>query len=112
MSNSKAIFGSVDISTGEIKNGYIDKFGQMQYKKLPWYKRIFQKRPEKTSFLCNTQLYSKLIFSDKKHYFDTAVYKTYNPYTNEIYSIFCNTGSRTVNFDVESFIKTNQLIIK
>ncbi len=45
--NNGLRFVSVDSITGERKDGYIDKNGEMKFKKQPWYKRIFHKPPSK-----------------------------------------------------------------
>ena len=108
--NNRIIFGSINVETGEIQNGYIDKHGQMKYRKEPWYKRIFRKRPEEIEYIGITQLYSQLIWSSKKNYFNAAVYRKFNPYTDQIYSIYANVDGRTIYFDVNAYVKNKVLI--
>ena len=112
--NNSAKFGTFNVTTGEVQTGYVDKSGQMKYRKPPWYKRIFQKRarrPEATEYIGTTELYSQLIWSNTKNYFDVAVYRNYNPYTNETYSCYAIRRNRIIYFDVNAF-ERNELVLK
>lgn len=103
-------FGSVNVVTGELQKGYI-KDSQMKFKKIPWYKRIFQKKPEKVEYVGTTTVYSQLIWSDKKHYFDVSVYRKINPITNETYEIFCFIEGLKYKFNIDAYVYENKLII-
>lgn len=109
--NNDCTFGSINVETGEFKSGYIDKNGDMKYKQLPWYKRFFINRPEKIEYVCYTTMYTRLIWSNKKHYFDVAVYKKYNPYTNKIYQLYASHDDNIIYFDINAFNKTGDLIM-
>lgn len=109
--NNSCKFGTFNVTTGEVQNGYVDKSDQMKYKKQPWYKRIFQRRPEATEYIGTTELYSQLIWSNTKNYFDVAVYRNYNPYTNETYSCYARCINRIIYFDVNAF-ERNELVLK
>jgi hypothetical protein len=109
--NNYSKFGTFNVETGEVQDGCVDKSGQMQYRKQPWYKRIFQKRPEKTEYVGTTELYSQFIWSNSKNYFDVAVYRKFNPYTNETYSCYARCRNRTIYFDVNAFEK-NEIVLK
>jgi len=114
MSNNKVLFGSIDIKTGETKTGYIDKNGEMKYKKLPWYKRIFNKKTklEKTEYI-------GILDGERWFYIGTqrcsektsvAAYKRFNPFTNETYEIFATQGDEKFLFDVNAYEKNGKLI--
>lgn len=106
-------FGMVDTNNGLASEGYIDKNGEMRFKKIPWYKKLFSKEPSKIEFIGVTEVYSQLIWSNKKNYFETAVYRKYNPYTNKTQCIYTNIrGCRTFYFDIAAYEKTGQLIIE
>ena len=105
-------FGTINVKTGERTEGFIEN-GEMKYKKIPWWKRIFRespKPPEQTEYIGTTQLYSKLIWSNNKNYFNAAVYKRFNPFTKEIYEIYSNTRWGKFNYNIDAFISAGQLI--
>ena len=88
----------------------------MKFKKLSWFKRIFQDRSEDRSeiieYIGTTTIYSQLIWSKNKNYFEVAVYKTFNPKTNEIYKIWSMVDGEKVIFNKDAFIKDKKLILE
>lgn len=100
-------FGSFNVETGETQEGYVNKLGEMKYKKRPWYKRIFSpdKPPREISYIGTTTMWHKYIWSNNKTYFQAPVYKKYNPYTGEIFRVYAKLEDRTYDFSVEAFVK-------
>lgn len=81
-------------------------------KDRPWYKRLFAKEPLKVEFLGTTTLNSSYIFSRKKSYFDVAVYRQYNPETNQTKCIYSNVrGHGAIYYDVCAYEKMGQLVM-
>lgn len=111
-------FGSYNVLTGESKQGYLDKDGKMQFRPIPWYKRIFQRKNFKetsdisvTEYIGTTQFYSQWIWSNHKEIFTVAVYRTYNKLsgsTISVYSDIADHGRKYYN--VDAFNKDKILI--
>ena len=109
--NNGLRFVSVDSITGERKDGYIDKNGEMKFKKQPWYKRIFHKPPSKIEAIGTTQFSHSYIWSNKERCVVYPVYRKFNSYTNETYSIYSNIEDHgAFYFNVELFEKTGKLV--
>lgn len=99
-------FGSINIETGEMREGFIDKNGKQQLKRLPWYKRIFIKPPRETVY---EGLGRFTRFNNEE--FMMPLYKEINPYTNKIYSIYTISATYgKVEYDIPSFINYKKLI--
>lgn len=108
--NNELMFGKVDVTTGLISEGHVEN-GEMKFKKIPWYKRIFTKEPSEIKFIGITSMYSQWIWSNKKNYFESPVYKKYNPYTGKIQCIYTNVPNHgAVYFDVCVYEKTGKLV--
>ena len=113
-------FGSYNKSTGESKQGYIEN-GEMKYKPYPWYNRLYYKlfpynppeiKHENTVYIGTTELYSKMIWSNQKNYFDVAVYRTYNTITDKTIEIYADIPSRgrRYYFNVDAYDADKTLI--
>jgi len=108
--NNGIIFGKIDTSTGLASEGYMEN-GEMKFKKIPWYKKLFAKEPSKIEFIGIISMYSQLIWSNEKNYFDVAVYKKYNPFTGKIQCIYTNVPNHgAIYFDVYAYEKSGQLV--
>jgi len=108
---SKCKFGSINNITGETRDGFIDKNGQMKYKKSPWYKRIFQKLPIETKYLGVVELTSQFIWSNQKRPFNAPYYKDFNPFTNEIIEVYSIVNGHKYNFNLDCFLDSGRLIM-
>lgn len=107
---AELMFGKIDTSTGLVQEGYVEN-GEMKFKKIPWYKRLFSKEPSEIKYLGTITLYWNFFWSNKKNYFEAAVYKKYNPYTGKIQCIYANVPNRgAMYFDVKAYEKSGQLV--
>jgi hypothetical protein len=100
--NDHIQFGSINVETGETQDGYIEN-GQMKFKPMKWWQKFFLKRPEKKEFLCVHTYRSRFSWSSEWTRHDVAMYKYFNPYTEEIYKIEGSDAKTTIQYDVGAF---------
>jgi hypothetical protein len=102
--------GVIDTETGLVSEGYVEN-GEIKFKKIPWYKKLFAKEPYKIELIGTITMYSQWIWSNKKEYFESAVYKKYNPFTGKIKCIYTNIPNHGAKyFDVCAYEKLGKLI--
>lgn len=104
-------FGMVDEKTGLYHEGYVEN-GEMKFKKIPWWRRIFAKEPSETEFLGITTAVINSIFGPER-VVEVAIYKKFNPISLKTQAIYGNVEGRgLVYFDIVAFEKTGKLIKK
>ena len=100
--NSK--FGSINVETGTSSEGYMED-GEMKFKKTPWYKRLFAKKPVKEVFMGTCK------WGNDKMEIELCIYKKFNPYTNETYEIYANHSQYgKFSFDINAFEQMGKLV--
>ena len=118
-------FGSYNTVTKQSSEGYIEN-NEMKFKPYPWYKKMWFRIKETrnynlaecppnsfaTEYIGTTTLYSKMIWSNHKNYFETAVYRKYCIVSNDTLCIYSNIdGHRKVYFNVDAYKQENKLIL-
>lgn len=115
MENKHIQFGLLNVKTGEFQSGYINKQGKMKYKRQPFWKRWFNKKPIETKYVGVGTVPAEWswIFSNTTHQctYDVAVYKDVNSFTDEIYSVYFDLKGRRYFFNVDAF-KEGKLIVE
>lgn len=100
--NNQIQFGCIDTSTGLTQEGYVEN-GQMKFKPLKWWQKLFCRKPEKKEFIGTYNYRTKFPWSTEWSKGQVAMYKYFNPYTNEIYKIEGDNGEERIQFDVGAF---------
>jgi hypothetical protein len=100
MKKSECLFGSIDTKTGEIQKGYIDRKGKMQYKKTPWYKKLFLKKPREIVYLGADYFHNS---NRPERRIPAVIYKEINPYTNEVYCVWAKINGIKTYFNVDLY---------
>lgn len=111
MSNQDVRFGIFNVETGESQDGYIDSDGQMRFKPLKWWQKLFSSPPEKKEFIRQHQFDLVNCFTGRRKTVTGSLYKTYKPYTGKVYSVWAEYDAWTLNFNPEAFEK-GFLIVK
>jgi hypothetical protein len=110
--NPHAQFGSFNTETGESQTGYIDKNGEMKFKKLPWYKHLFQKAPVSTKYLGTNVLAQSYLGIFGKCCIRVPVYMEWNPFTETVYDIYSTHKGHVVHYNIDVYLHDKSLIIK
>jgi hypothetical protein len=100
--NNHIQFGSINVETGETQDGYIEN-GQMKFKPMKWWQKLFLKRPEEKEFIGTYGYKTKFPWSSEWTNHQVAMYKYFNPYTDEIYKIEGSDENETIQFDIGAF---------
>jgi len=108
-------FGSFNTKTGESQDGYIDKKGEMNFKKLPWYIRLFCEEPIETVFIdvvtTNHSLFNKRTGEIRPMgEARGSLYKKWNPYTGKIYRLFARFNGDEQNYSIDAYVAGHGLI--
>lgn len=98
-------FGFVDAETGTPLESFLDENGKMSCKPLKWWQKLFRGKPEKKEFLCVHAYRSRFPWSKEWTHHEVAMYKYFNPYTNEIYKIEGSDDRETIQYDIGAFLK-------
>lgn len=106
-------FGTIDIETGEIQDGYIDKQGVQQFKKKNWFQKLFNPDvpPEETEYLGTIDLIRTFHLSGRQIECQGAVYRVFNPYNNKTKNIYCRAAGRYLEMDINAYLKDGSLVI-
>lgn len=107
--NREISFGSIDMKTGEMLDGYIDKKGKMQLKKKPFWKRWFKKEPLEKEFLGVTTMEVGYVWGQSSKV-NAPVYKIYNPFTRKIKKIYTEYNGLIYYFNIDAYEKIGKLI--
>lgn len=100
------LFGSYNVETGEFQKGYIEN-GEMKYKREPWYKRIFRRKPApKVEFVAIRDLVS----NGKP--IQVAVCKKCEPFSGEILELYAHWNGWYISFSIPAFKATGELILE
>lgn len=108
--NKKTQFGALNTETGEFSNGYLEK-GEMKFKKIPWYKKLFAKEPTETEFIGIVEGNTRFIWCDQNRAVNVPIYKKYNPYTGQIKSLYGDVKNHgRIFFNIQVFEKFGKFI--
>jgi hypothetical protein len=97
--NNDIQFGCLNVDTGEFRKGHIDKSGNQQFKRLPWYKRLFFREPSQTELVGTTTLSVGFIWTRDTDLKDVkaALYRKFNPYAGKTQKIWAKQNGNTEN---------------
>ena len=102
--NNQIQFGCVDTQTGQTQEGYIEN-GQMKFKPLKWWQKLFCRKPEKKEFIRPMKMDIVNIWTGDRETVTGSLYKSYNPLSGEIYSAWAEHDGYKLKFNKDAFQK-------
>lgn len=102
-------FGSYNVETGERQDGVFVN-NKMEFRRKPWWRRIFMRRISKTEYIGTTSCYEQLIWSSKRRYSLVAVYRKYCVFTNKTLRLYSVLDGMSVDFNIDHWNETGGFI--